>query len=536
MIVSFVRGVVNSEKNDVVFIVMKKFVFLIFFVLFSQSLFSQFFFSEEDDPLDSVHQKLEKQLSPELLAQIDEFQTKDDMVKLHHSVGTYIRNEYGLWSGTSDIYSYLYFLGLRHPDDMSSVILESFWCKRHGQEYDLGEAVIYYQQYWEDVAAKDKSEKEKYQRSLTFINDHMVDLDFQNKNIPTVSLPLLKEEPWFRARYLCEYNNNVFAAIRWQDFSVEDKTIYVTEPYLIDLKTNTIKEIKIWSLKTVESSLVLNGNLWCYGKKGKKHKLICVKNGKETSVKIPKDEAYAILGFCDDELIIVYSKEVYKYSDSGEWILLYSSEEELPRSGLPPQIYNDKLYLRDEGVYEDNKTLWILDLASGKLEKFYKKTGLVTQNGPRWENNSSYAVDKNGNLFTTAGSSSSKQTLISFSNTDEISLYIFEDTIVSNGNSTPISKLSAITQDNDRFLLAGFGGFFILDSNRLLPIVYFKNAAQNFPVNDGKNTYHWKWSPGDILKIDTDDYIISATFDGIFRLKKENDKWTMAYIDFAKRK
>ena len=536
MIVSFVRGVVNSEKNDVVFIVMKKFVFLIFFVLFSQSLFSQFFFSEEDDPLDSVHQKLEKQLSPELLAQIDEFQTKDDMVKLHHSVGTYIRNEYGLWSGTSDIYSYLYFLGLRHPDDMSSVILESFWCKRHGQEYDLGEAVIYYQQYWEDVAAKDKSEKEKYQRSLTFINDHMVDLDFQNKNIPTVSLPLLKEEPWFRARYLCEYNNNVFAAIRWQDFSVEDKTIYVTEPYLIDLKTNTIKEIKIWSLKTVESSLVLNGNLWCYGKKGKKHKLICVKNGKETSVKIPKDEAYAILGFCDDELIIVYSKEVYKYSDSGEWILLYSSEEELPRSGLPPQIYNDKLYLRDEGVYEDNKTLWILDLASGKLEKFYKKTGLVTQNGPRWENNSSYAVDKNGNLFTTAGSSSSKQTLISFSNTDEISLYIFEDTIVSNGNSTPISKLSAITQDNDRFLLAGFGGFFILDSNRLLPIVYFKNAAQNFPVNDGKNTYHWKWSPGNILKIDTDDYIISATFDGIFRLKKENDKWTMAYIDFAKRK
>ena len=85
-------------------------------------------------------------------------------------------------------------------------------------------------------------------------------------------------------------------------------------------------------------------------------------------------------------------------------------------------------------------------------------------------------------------------------------------------------------------MLAGFGGFFILDSNRLLPIVYFKNAAQNFPVNDGKNTYHWKWSPGDILKIDTDDYIISATFDGIFRLKKENDKWTMAYIDFAKRK
>lgn len=504
----------------------KKFFPLLFLILFSQNLFSQTL-----TPLDKLHQELEQELDPKVLAQIDEYPTKEDMVRLHHSIGMYIRNSDGLWSRDSEIYRYLYDLGLRHPDDMSSVILQSFWCKRHGQEYDLAAAVEFYIQYWIDVAAKDKIEKEKYSKSLAFIKEHMVNLDFQDKNIPTVSLPVLENAPSWRVRYLCEYDNNVFALIRDEVDLKDNKTIYITEPYLIDLKTNSIKQIKIHSLSSVESSIVIGQTLWCYGKKGNKHKLISIKNGKETSIKIPNNESYAVLGFCDNELIVVYSKNVYKYSDSGEWILLYSSDEELPRSGLPPQIYNGKLYLRDEGWEETNKSLWVLDLASSTLEKFYKKTNLVGQYGPRWENNFSYTVDKDGTLFTTAGSSSSPQSLISYSNTDEISIYIFQDTIISNNDSVSPVNLSAITLDDNGFLLAGHSGLFKLTSDKLLPVVYFSNIAQDFPVNNGKNTYHWSWTPADILRIDTDDYIISAGFDGIFRLKKENNEWLMISIN-----
>jgi len=54
----------------------------------------------------------------------------DAAISLHHSLGTYLRNEWGLWRG-SDLAKHLTAAhGIQHPDDMSHFILTQY-CRAH---------------------------------------------------------------------------------------------------------------------------------------------------------------------------------------------------------------------------------------------------------------------------------------------------------------------------------------------------------------------------------------------------------------------
>jgi hypothetical protein len=67
----------------------------------------------------------------------------------HFGVGTWIRNKWGLWSG-SELSKYFNDIGITHADDMYSIIMDSYIAKLKGEEFDLEKAVSYYQKYWED--------------------------------------------------------------------------------------------------------------------------------------------------------------------------------------------------------------------------------------------------------------------------------------------------------------------------------------------------------------------------------------------------
>lgn len=72
---------------------------------------------------------------------------KDGVVRTHHTLGRWIRNNWGLWAG-SDLKVHLEAIGFTHPDDMSSVIINSYWAQLNNQYFDLDEKVKYYQDYW----------------------------------------------------------------------------------------------------------------------------------------------------------------------------------------------------------------------------------------------------------------------------------------------------------------------------------------------------------------------------------------------------
>lgn len=89
---------------------------------------------------------LTKNLAPEDIERMRSG-PEDDMVLYHHGLGTWIRNSWGLWK-QGPLYQYFYRMGLRHPDDMSGVILTSFWRYLHARPLGVQEQVRSAQAYW----------------------------------------------------------------------------------------------------------------------------------------------------------------------------------------------------------------------------------------------------------------------------------------------------------------------------------------------------------------------------------------------------
>jgi hypothetical protein len=51
-------------------------------------------------------------------------------------------------------------MGIQHPDDMSGIVLDSYWRKLHGEPIALQEQVDSYKQYWEKVKTSSNEKTE----------------------------------------------------------------------------------------------------------------------------------------------------------------------------------------------------------------------------------------------------------------------------------------------------------------------------------------------------------------------------------------
>ena len=71
-----------------------------------------------------------------------------------------MRNDWGLWGG-SPLARYFNRLGVFHPDDISGIILTSFWRHLNGRPIKLDEQVKHYQDYWKKIEEERKVPKSK---------------------------------------------------------------------------------------------------------------------------------------------------------------------------------------------------------------------------------------------------------------------------------------------------------------------------------------------------------------------------------------
>ena len=74
---------------------------------------------------------------------------------LHFGLGTWIRNNWGLWSKKGSLYTYFKGLGVWHADDMSGIILVSFGRHLRNQSLRVPEQVECYKKFWGDNIPKD---------------------------------------------------------------------------------------------------------------------------------------------------------------------------------------------------------------------------------------------------------------------------------------------------------------------------------------------------------------------------------------------
>ena len=70
--------------------------------------------------------QLDKLLSDEDKQNIKQLEDRKETIKFHHGLGTWIRNNWGLWGG-SRLQRYFIEKNVTHPDAMSALILESYY-------------------------------------------------------------------------------------------------------------------------------------------------------------------------------------------------------------------------------------------------------------------------------------------------------------------------------------------------------------------------------------------------------------------------
>lgn len=97
--------------------------------------------------LEDCFHTLDTLLSTKNILTIKNFNNRDETIKLHHGLGTWLRNNWGLWGG-SRLQKFFLERGLKHPDDMSAAILKYYYDYLHGQN-----------DAWRKFDAKGKKEK-----------------------------------------------------------------------------------------------------------------------------------------------------------------------------------------------------------------------------------------------------------------------------------------------------------------------------------------------------------------------------------------
>lgn len=110
----------------------------------------------------NLHECIEQLLQSLTPRAIAEFKsTKEEkIIRYHHGFGTGLRNSWGLWSG-SRLKKYFNSLGIYHADDMSGIIIKSFWRHLNNQPIRLKEQIKRYQKCWEEEGIDIKAELSK---------------------------------------------------------------------------------------------------------------------------------------------------------------------------------------------------------------------------------------------------------------------------------------------------------------------------------------------------------------------------------------
>ena len=106
--------------------------------------------------LEESFSALSKLLSAEEIKKIKEGD-EVQMNKYHLGLGMWLRNTWGLWRG-SELKDYFKKIGINHPDDMSAIILNSYWRHLNNKPINLREQVSFYQEYWKYVTPPENAQ------------------------------------------------------------------------------------------------------------------------------------------------------------------------------------------------------------------------------------------------------------------------------------------------------------------------------------------------------------------------------------------
>jgi hypothetical protein len=101
------------------------------------------------DTMEEAYRFLDAKIPPDQREQFKQKTERDAVTDAHFGLGMHIRN-YWFRSGKSALPGLLYSLGARDLDDVSSMVLTSYWRYLNNKPIELEQQGAYYKRWWEE--------------------------------------------------------------------------------------------------------------------------------------------------------------------------------------------------------------------------------------------------------------------------------------------------------------------------------------------------------------------------------------------------
>lgn len=472
--------------------------------------------------------------------------SKEESVMYHHGFGTGLRNGWGLWGG-SRLAQWFNEKGIFHPDDMSGIILDAWFCRLRGKPFDLEGKVRGYKEYWEKSQDLWKQGEQQAEAARKRIPGLMMGLEIPAAPAEWASLPIRKAMAGPRVRSMSPYREGMVITERKTIWAKgQGKDYSYTAPLFFEPKTRSLSPIRCPEFDRIENAVVIGDLLYLEGIKDRKHLILVIGPKTRTAIPLPSGKGWIRLGIHKDRLIAVFSKSVWEW-DGKTWNSMGQPEEELPWCGMPPVVHGDYLYLRDEGQGEDNKSLhWIKLPCQGKLTAFHEDSGLVGPHGPRWEYVWNWTFTPEGSQWITTGDSISPRSLVRREVDGKYGIALihgettFSGDLLGGKGGVDRMDFEGICQSKDGALfLAGNKGIYRFEGKRLTPIVGLKRTGQ-WVFNDGKPTDpdpkdqrgNWHLDPSHVYPVGPHAFLLGSDWWGVYLVeRKPEGTWEAICLD-----
>jgi hypothetical protein len=425
--------------------------------------------------------------------------------------------------------------GIVHPDDMSGIILTSYWRRLNGKPIALASQVKYFQDYWKESKAAQEKEKRRLANAEAKMKRLLVGLTRTGKPAQTVLFPALSDRG-LRIRYMAPFRDGFLVTAKQdRNFPSDD---FSTPPFFLD-KAGRIHPIRLPEMKQIDEGVVIDGAAYFHGRaKGQQEVLLRCSNEGRALLRLPAGTGALRLGIGEEgarQRLLAVRPHAAERWDGARWQPVWRGKDTLPASAAPPRLWGNRLYLRDEGHHEDDKRLWWLDLAKGGgLVSFDRHVGLVGSDGPRWETVWSWARAADGTLWLAAGSSVSNQSLLTWNKEMGYRIALLHDRTTytkmwssedSWEDTAPESV--AITgievPETGGVTIVGPRGLFQIEGGKLLPLLRFQMRSHD-PAD--------KWTPTHLLTLPDGSYLIGGHWGGLYRLyKSAQGRWQAVALD-----
>lgn len=103
--------------------------------------------------LEDVFRHLDQMLTEEEKDRIRHTSEEKLSAQAHHGIGRWVRNTWGFWTKEGKLYEYMRTLGLRHPDDMSGLVITSYIRYIKRQDLEIDQQVKFYCDYWDRLGS-----------------------------------------------------------------------------------------------------------------------------------------------------------------------------------------------------------------------------------------------------------------------------------------------------------------------------------------------------------------------------------------------